>query len=65
VGNFECFSWLNGSFFGDEHPVLGKRESRPISNDTNDASLLANFRFIVASIVYAPAWAAGSVAFAI
>jgi hypothetical protein len=26
VGNFECMSWLNGSFFGVEHPGFLKEE---------------------------------------
>ncbi len=30
VGNFECMSWLNGSFFGLNIQVFWKRESRPI-----------------------------------
>ncbi len=39
VGNFECFSWLNGLFFGDKHLFFFlERGIQDLSNDTNIAS---------------------------
>jgi hypothetical protein len=38
VGNFECMSWLNGSFFGGCTSEFSERGGQDLSNDTNVAS---------------------------
>ncbi len=52
VGNFECMSWLNGSFFGGWTSGFSGRGSQDLPNVTNVAFQLANIFFIVTSIVY-------------
>jgi hypothetical protein len=37
-GIFKCISWLNGSFFADDHRGFFERGSQDLSNGTNAAS---------------------------